>query len=602
MLETSVAYSEPLSLRIIFRVLGSMRLAVHLLLFVAIASIIGTILPQQEVYTDYLHQFGPFWFTVFGHLDLYDVYRCGWYMGIVAFLIISTTVCITRNTPAMLREMRHVKSSPDEKFLQHLPNRFENISAKEPAAASLICLNTLAEFGYRPKSAPSAGTKDLIFSQKGRFYRAGYLLTHIGIVLFCAGALYNVNLPLKWAEWTGRVHPESNFNLPLSKIPESSWLSSTSSAFRGIITIPTGQAVNAMFELVGDGFLVQRLPFLLRLDAFRVSHYSNGLAKDFVSTISLYHHNGKKFKTGIVRVNHPMSVDGVQIYQSSYSDSASTLLLHNYLMSAPQLPPAAIHTSVGESLKTFGAKYAISVQNFKTQNVIPRQAVGLAASSDHGMINMGPTVAYLVRNNATHEAVTLKSYLNPFVRKGVAYRLIGFRQIGSTAYHYLTIPQGPHGGIRLFMAYLGNLENAARNGQNASKAVFLSTLAAAQGQTQIFLKPEHIDQFLQSSLNAMQELKAYPLPFLTIFSHYDLHWSAGLEITRYPGMKIIYIACFALVIGIFILFYIPRRRIWIRIMPVHSGSRIRLYGDSSRNEEDFQLDMEALHAKLQERL
>lgn len=595
-------YTEPLSIRIVVRVLGSMRLAVHLLLFVAIASIIGTVLPQQEVYTDYLHQFGPFWFTVFGHLDLYDVYRCGWYMGIVAFLIISTTVCVLRNAPPMVREMRHVPSSPSAHFLQKRPEHFTSTSAKAHGEILQFAVAALRDFGYQARSVQDTAGKTQLFAQKGRFYRIGYLLTHVGIILFCVGAIYNANLPLKWAEWTGTVHPEKNFDLPLSKIPQSSWLSSSSSAFRGIITIPVGQTVNAMFELVGDGFLVQHLPFMLRLDAFKVTHYSNGLAKDFVSTVSLYHHDGKLFKTGIVRVNHPMSVSGVQIYQSSYSDSASRLQLHNYLLSDPGLPPATISAAVGEHLKTFGSQYAISLRDFKTQNVIPRKAVGLSPGANHGMINMGPTVSYLVNNDRDHTQVLIKSYMKPFSRNGEAYRLIGFREMGSMTYHYLTIPQGPQHGIRLFMAYLGNLEQAARHGENASKAVFLRNLDKAQAQTRVFLNVHDRDLFLQSSLKAMQELRAYPLPFLTVFHHYDLHWSAGLEITRYPGMKIIYIACFALVFGIFILFYVPRRRIWIQIDEDKEKSRINLFADSSRNEEDFHRDMEDLNAQLQEKL
>ncbi|MBW9249440.1 MAG: hypothetical protein GJU72_10295, partial [Acidithiobacillus ferriphilus] len=42
--------------------LGSMRLAVSLLVLLAIASVIGTILNQQQPYEDYALKFGPFWF------------------------------------------------------------------------------------------------------------------------------------------------------------------------------------------------------------------------------------------------------------------------------------------------------------------------------------------------------------------------------------------------------------------------------------------------------------------------------------------------------------------------------------------------------------
>ena len=45
--------------------LASMRFAVSLLTIVAVASMLGTVLKQGEPYSNYLNQFGPFWFQVF---------------------------------------------------------------------------------------------------------------------------------------------------------------------------------------------------------------------------------------------------------------------------------------------------------------------------------------------------------------------------------------------------------------------------------------------------------------------------------------------------------------------------------------------------------
>lgn len=59
----------------VFLFLGSMDLAITLLLTLAVASIIGTVLQQNQAYTDYVIKFGPFWFQVFESLGLYDVYR-----------------------------------------------------------------------------------------------------------------------------------------------------------------------------------------------------------------------------------------------------------------------------------------------------------------------------------------------------------------------------------------------------------------------------------------------------------------------------------------------------------------------------------------------
>ncbi|MDA8154769.1 MAG: cytochrome c biogenesis protein ResB, partial [Acidithiobacillus sp.] len=92
--------------RLAVNFLGSMRLAVNLLVLLAIASIIGTVLNQQQPYQNYILKFGPFWFDVFRDLGLYNVYRTNWYLAIVGFLVLSTTTCLIRNTPRMLREMR----------------------------------------------------------------------------------------------------------------------------------------------------------------------------------------------------------------------------------------------------------------------------------------------------------------------------------------------------------------------------------------------------------------------------------------------------------------------------------------------------------------
>ena len=67
---------------------------------------IGTVLKQSEPYSSYLNQFGSFWFPVFERLGLFSVYNASWFLAILAFLVVSTSLCIYRNTPKMWREMR----------------------------------------------------------------------------------------------------------------------------------------------------------------------------------------------------------------------------------------------------------------------------------------------------------------------------------------------------------------------------------------------------------------------------------------------------------------------------------------------------------------
>ena len=60
-------------LRSAVELLSSMRFAISLLVVLAIASIIGTVLTQGDPYPNYVNQFGPFWADIFRALGLYTV-------------------------------------------------------------------------------------------------------------------------------------------------------------------------------------------------------------------------------------------------------------------------------------------------------------------------------------------------------------------------------------------------------------------------------------------------------------------------------------------------------------------------------------------------
>jgi cytochrome c biogenesis protein len=76
-----------------------MRFAISLLTLIAIASVIGTVMKQNEPMPNYVNQFGPFWFEIFAKLGLYAVYSAWWFLLIMGFLVLSTSLCIARNGP-----------------------------------------------------------------------------------------------------------------------------------------------------------------------------------------------------------------------------------------------------------------------------------------------------------------------------------------------------------------------------------------------------------------------------------------------------------------------------------------------------------------------
>ena len=99
------------ALRAAVELLSSMRFAISLLTVICIASIIGTVLRQHEPLPNYVNQFGPFWAEVFGAMSLYAVYSAWWFLLILAFLVASTSLCITRNTPRILADLKAYKEN-----------------------------------------------------------------------------------------------------------------------------------------------------------------------------------------------------------------------------------------------------------------------------------------------------------------------------------------------------------------------------------------------------------------------------------------------------------------------------------------------------------
>src|SRR3954454_10173680 len=88
--------------RELLELLSSMRFAIALLTVICIASIIGTVLKQHEAINNYVNQFGPFWAEVFRAARLDSIYSAWWFLLILAFLVISTSLCIARNTPRIV--------------------------------------------------------------------------------------------------------------------------------------------------------------------------------------------------------------------------------------------------------------------------------------------------------------------------------------------------------------------------------------------------------------------------------------------------------------------------------------------------------------------
>src|SRR3569832_1683291 len=112
-------------LKAAIELVSSMRFSISLLTVICIASVIGTIIQQQEPLVNYVDKFGPFWAQLFMALKLNAGYSAGWFLLILAFLVVSTSLCIARNAPKSVIDLRAYKENIREQSLRAFHHRAE---------------------------------------------------------------------------------------------------------------------------------------------------------------------------------------------------------------------------------------------------------------------------------------------------------------------------------------------------------------------------------------------------------------------------------------------------------------------------------------------
>src|SRR6476620_7071303 len=161
----------------VVELLSSMRFSISLLSVLAIASVIGTVMKQNEPMTNYVNQFGPFWFDVFDKLRLYSVYSAWWFLLILAFLVMSTSLCIVRNAPRMLNDMRSWRDSVREQSLRNFHHKAEWHTEQGEADLVRQSAQRIASHGYKVKVVPK-DKATLLVAKRGAANKWGYIFAH----------------------------------------------------------------------------------------------------------------------------------------------------------------------------------------------------------------------------------------------------------------------------------------------------------------------------------------------------------------------------------------------------------------------------------------
>ena len=621
-----------------------MDLAITLFVALALASVIGTILKQNEPYQNYIVKFGPFWHGVFERLGLYDIYSSGWFILILAFLVTTTSICLYRNTPRILATLKQYREDIREAQLLNMAHHTRlraGLTHEEAVAKLSACFKRLG-FKSRIKRREDSAT---LAAMKGAGNRYGYLFTHCAVVIICIGGFLDSNVPLKIQTLSGRLQAETR-DLPISRIPDKSKLPVNNTSFRASVSIPEGRAAGAAFVNLGAGYLVQPLPFIILLEDFRVEHYPGGQPKSFESDLVIQEGETRTAKT--IAVNHPLKYKGYTIYQASFGDGGSKLDVSLHDLASPGVRRHRINVNQSAGLEYNGESYQLEIEEFRRFNIFPNEDPAI----DKQFRDFGPSVNFKLRRT-DGRANEYLNYMYPITLEGREFLLSGVRSSLEDEFRYLHIPADDDGSPERFLALLAVLQDSERlrriyadrqavllsgnsldgkiTGQDVGNVTLRILRLFLQGgfpllQEQVgsamdeetartvgsasmkilrfgleqaylaMLANEGMDtggisdrdlEFLNDAIVALSALHQYDSPYylqLTDFEHVE---ASGLQIARAPGARWVYLGFSLLIAGVFLLFYVPHQRLWAIVKPGESGIEILLAGSRTRHARDF---------------
>ena len=284
--------------------ISDLRLAIVLLLVIAIASGVGTAIPQRETAEFYHRLYDPQpWLGLLPGegvlaLQLDHIYSSSWFLGLLAWLALALLLCSWRRQwPALRASLRWIDYRKPRQLSKL--SLAESLATDQPAA-SLEKLGQLLE----GKGGQIRRQGDRLAARKGLLGKVGPLLVHAGMVVLMLGAA--------WGAVAGQ---------------------------RAEQYLAPGRSLELM-DSRGSSKLT------LALDNFSIQRDPAGRPEQFTSQLRILEGDGSDgslLKQAEISVNHPLRFQGVTLYQADWALAAISLqlgrspLLQLPLQSFPQL-------------------------------------------------------------------------------------------------------------------------------------------------------------------------------------------------------------------------------------------------------------------------
>ncbi len=261
-------------LKKIWKFISSMRFAIALLLVLAIACSIGSLVTQNQTYAWYAQRYSERTAGLIVALHLDDAFHSWWFIAINAFLVLNLLLCNLLRLPQLIRRTKSALR-PEAALRLEGDVSAANVGDPEGAFARLRM--------PRPVACRTGDGREALFASKHPWGLWGAWVCHLGILLLILG-----------------------FGL-------------------GQMT----QQQYAVYGVPGQSKPIGDSGYALSIDDFTVEQRQDGSAAQYTSAITVYDLSGgdDASRSASISVNNPATLYGMKFYQNSTGWAATADVL-----------------------------------------------------------------------------------------------------------------------------------------------------------------------------------------------------------------------------------------------------------------------------------
>jgi cytochrome c biogenesis protein len=250
---------------------SSLKLALFILITLAVVSIIGTVIQQNQPVVFYVREYGEKWARFIFMGELNDMYHSPWFQGLLLLLIINIIVCTIKRFPPKWKSTLEVKDNIAPRFIKNLSCNESLYLSGDFTEIKGKVTEVLKKKRYKVRELKS-NEGEQIYATKGITGRFGSDMVHVALLMIILGAIIG-----------------------------SVW------GFRDFVVTYVGSSVS-----------VPRSDLDLKLENFWIDYYETGQIKQYNSILTVIDKGNEVVKDKHIWVNRPLEYEGLTFYQSSW--------------------------------------------------------------------------------------------------------------------------------------------------------------------------------------------------------------------------------------------------------------------------------------------